>query len=149
MSGENSDKSGILARISSIVTMISIESLDRIALKVKDIEASASWYERILGLKRAGPSSWNSFPVYLQAGTIGIALIPSSTQKPSKVVSGDWLVLDHIAFRLSEANFHKAQTHLVSHGISFQVYEDSPFSSIVFKDPDGYRLELVSCQERG
>ena len=128
--------------------MISIESLDRIALKVKDIEASASWYERILGLKRVGPSSWNSFPVYLQAGTTGIALIPSSTPKPSKVVSGDWLVLDHIAFRLSEANFQKAQTYLVSQGISFEVYEESSSQSIVFKDPDGYRLELVSCQDK-
>ena len=129
--------------------MISIESLDRIALKVKDIEASASWYEKILGLKRAGPSSWNSYSVYLQAGPIGIALIPSSTPKPSKIVSGDWLVLDHIAFRLSEANFHQAQSHLLTHGISFEVYEDTPAQSIVFKDPDGYRLELVSCPEKG
>ena len=124
--------------------MISIESLDRIALKVKDIEASADWYERILGLKRAGPSFWNPYPVFLQAGPTGIALIPTSTPKPSKIVSGDWLILDHIAFRVSLDNFNKAQSHLSAHGISFQIYEESPLQSIVFKDPDGYRLELVS-----
>ena len=128
--------------------MISIESLDRIALKVKDIEASANWYERILGLQRMGPSSWNPFPVYLQAGTTGIALLPAATTKPSKIVSGDWLILDHIAFRISKEKFAQAQDHLKSHGIIFQVEKRKPYCSILFKDPDGYRLELVSIDQK-
>jgi len=124
--------------------MIEIESLDRIALKVKDLEVSANWYERILGLQRMGPSSWNSFPVYLQAGTMGIALIPAATPKPSRIVSGDWLVMDHLAFRIPPENFFQAREHLIQHGIAFEIEKDPPAQSLLFKDPDGYRLALIS-----
>ncbi|MEM6628472.1 MAG: VOC family protein [Bacteroidota bacterium] len=127
--------------------MISIESLDRIALKVKDIEASANWYERILGLQRVGPSSWNPYSVYLQAGDIGIALLPAATPKPSRIISGDWLILDHIAFRIPGKDFDHAQDHLKFHGVPFVVEKRAPYCSILFKDPDGYRLELVSIDQ--
>lgn len=50
--------------------------LDHVAIKVRDMERSAQWYEQVLGLKRYTFAAWGGIPLLLLAGKSGIALFP-------------------------------------------------------------------------
>ncbi|MEL6970896.1 MAG: hypothetical protein AAFZ63_26380 [Bacteroidota bacterium] len=50
-----------------------IDFLDHVAIRVKDLEIYAQWYERTLGLVRYSPEAWQPFPIFLLAGKTGIA----------------------------------------------------------------------------
>ena len=41
-----------------------IEFLDHVAIRVKDLEISARWYQEVLGLKRYQLSEWGPFPIF-------------------------------------------------------------------------------------
>ena len=58
---------------------IKIDFLDHVAIRVADLEVSAKWYEKVLGLKRYQLPEWGNFPIFLLAGKSGIALFPAST----------------------------------------------------------------------
>ncbi len=44
---------------------IEIEFLDFVAIRVADMEASAAWYQKVLGLKRYKLPEWGDFPLFL------------------------------------------------------------------------------------
>ena len=53
---------------------INLEFLDHVAIYVADMEASAKWYENVLGLKRYQLPEWGEYPIFLLSGKTGIAL---------------------------------------------------------------------------
>lgn len=127
------------------MTSIRIKTLDHIALRVRDLEESAKWYERVLHLKRLQPEEWKPFPVFMIAenGT-GIALFPTRSKAADNLPSGDWIKGDHYAFQVDEQNFESAQEHLNKERIPFVFQDHFYFHSIYFKDPDGHQLELTT-----
>lgn len=56
-----------------------IDFLDHVAIRVKDLEVSARWYEEVLGLKRYELTQWKPFPLFLLAGKTGVALFPAQS----------------------------------------------------------------------
>ena len=56
----------------------SVDSIDHIVLNVKDVEASAAWYARVLGLRRVAFSSSTGLRVALQLGNQKINLRPAA-----------------------------------------------------------------------
>ena len=50
---------------------IAIEFLDHVAIRVKDLNVSAEWYQKVLGLKRYQPPEWGEFPIFMLSGTSG------------------------------------------------------------------------------
>ncbi|WP_299679870.1 VOC family protein [uncultured Dokdonia sp.] len=40
-----------------------LDYIDHVAIRVKDIETSASWYENVLGLKRKVVPEWGAYPI--------------------------------------------------------------------------------------
>ena len=54
---------------------INLEFLDHVAIYVSDMEASARWYENVLGLKRYQLPEWGEYPIVLLSGKTGIALL--------------------------------------------------------------------------
>ena len=73
--------------------------LDHIAIKVKDVEASAAWYVRVLKMKRFQPEEWKPFPVMVLAGESGLALFPLKNGEHISIKSL------HIAFRIAPKDF--------------------------------------------
>ena len=121
---------------------IKIKYLDHIALRVKDLEIAANWYEKVLGLKRVQPEEWKPWPIFMVAGDTGLALFPEK--------EGQHIAPDHFAFRVDQEGFEAAQQKFRELGINFRIQAHIYFESIYFQDPDGHTVELtVATREMG
>lgn len=90
-----------------------LKQLDHIAIRVSNLEKSAQWYEKTLGLKRIKPKEWGAFPIMMLAGESGVALFPAKTSQPKHLPKGDYLIPFHFAFRIAVEDFEKIRIHLV------------------------------------
>lgn len=125
---------------------ITIEFLDHLALRVADIEASAKWYEKVLGLKRYQLPEWGDFPIFLLAGKSGIALFPAKTTDPELQPTSKNVKIDHFAFNVNNENFEKAKKRYAELDLDFNIQDHYFFESIYTKDPDGHTVELTTLK---
>ena len=123
--------------------MLTLQFLDHVALRVRDINRSAEWYEKTLGLQRLQPKEWGLFPIFMVAGQTGIALFPTRSEDAQLPPEGDWVRGHHYAFRVDQENFEKAKAHLTQLGVEWTFQNHFHFHSIYFNDPDGHQLELT------
>jgi catechol-2,3-dioxygenase len=118
-----------------------IDGLSHFQLYVRDLDASAAWYKRTLGLTelrgRAGryvalQSATGRFRVVLSAGEEDRARAPGA--------------LDHIAFAVSDLGALTAWCeHLTAIGIPHEgIKPNIAGHSVDLFDPDGNNIELVS-----
>ncbi|MDG1573462.1 VOC family protein [Robiginitalea sp. M366] len=121
-----------------------IAFLDHVALRVQDMEASARWYTRVLGLTRYDVPEWGEFPVFLLAGKTGIALFPPKGDAPQYPAPA--IRLDHFAFQVSPSAFDRALEHYRELGLEFEVKDHLHFRSVYTRDPDGHTVELTALQ---
>lgn len=133
-----------------------LTSIHHVALTVRDVEASAAWYQRVLGLNRVPVP----FEHYEREET-GYALLVVSDDM-SVVIGlhhheshgGDSFEeartgLDHLGLAVAdreamEAWVAKLDAEGVEHTGIRDVAEPIPFSTLVFRDPDNIQLELYS-----
>ncbi|MBC2838569.1 VOC family protein [Robiginitalea sp. SC105] len=45
-----------------------IDFLDHVAIRVANLEASAAWYAKVLGLEKYQLPEWRDFPIFMLAG---------------------------------------------------------------------------------
>ena len=121
-----------------------IEGLDHVAIRVKDMERSAKWYEQVLGLKRLTPEKWDESPIFLMAGQTGVALFPANFEEPVKFTGAKSVKIDHFAFRLSENDMERAIEKLKELEVKYHVQNHHYFHSIFMTDPDGHGVELTT-----
>ena len=121
-----------------------IRFLDHVAIRVNDIEVSAEWYSRVLGLKKYQLEEWGPFPIFMLAGKTGIALFPANPDHPALDPKSRNVKIDHFAFNVTNADFEKAQKKLQSIGIEYQFQDHHYFHSIYMNDPDGHTVELTT-----
>ena len=125
---------------------IAIEFLDHVAIRVKDVEASAKWYETVLGLKRYKLPKWGDFPIFLLSGKSGIALFPANTSDPKLNPISKNVRIDHFAFNVTNENFEKAKKQYSDLNLEFNIQDHYYFDSIYTKDPDGHIVELTTIK---
>ncbi len=118
--------------------------LDHVALRVKDIELSAQWYEKILGLKRLSVPEWGNYPVFMSCGKSGVAIFPANLADPEIDRQSKNTGVSHFAFNVSDEDFEKAQKHYENLKIEFDFQDHYYFHSIYTKDPDGHTVELTT-----
>src|SRR5258708_38863953 len=95
-----------------------LEGIDHVAIAVRDVERSASWYVEVLGFERLHQGMWNGIPAFIGKGTTAIALFPARDDSQS----GGRAKIDspiarkrpvanmlHLAFRADRKNFLAAQ----------------------------------------
>lgn len=123
---------------------IQLQSLDHVAIRVKDLERSANWYEEVLDLKRCTFAAWGPFPIFMLSGKTGVALFPAKTANPQPLGSKDWLKIDHFAFNVDRTNFQKAQQRYEEMGLVYDFQDHVFFHSIYTLDPDGHKVELTT-----
>ena len=130
---------------------IEIEFLDHVAIRVVDMEASAIWYDKVLGLKRYQLPEWGDFPIFLLSGKSGIALFPANTTDTKLEPTSKNVKIDHFAFNVTSENFEKAKKRYTELNLEFNIQDHHYFDSIYTKDLDGHTVELttIKVNERG
>ncbi len=121
-----------------------IRFLDHVAIRARDIEKSAQWYENTLGLKRYTFKEWGSYPIFMLAGKTGLAIFPAKTDNPKSLGGSDWINIDHFAFNVDPENFVKARRHYEALNIEYVFQDHTFFHSIYTNDPDGHKVELTT-----
>lgn len=125
-----------------------IQTLDHVAIIAGNPKESLKWYTEVLGLEHVFKSQWDGVPIFAvsKENNTGIAIFPAKTDNPEKRPEGDYLVLDHFAFRVSGEDFIKAQDELKSKGVDFRVADHIVAKSMYMKDPDGHTVELTTYE---
>ncbi len=126
------------------MSAFTINFLDHIAIRVRNLEASAAWYQKVLGLTFYKVPEWGEFPIFLLAGKSGIALFPADTTDPVVDPDSRNVKIDHFAFNVSGAAFNQAKSHYDALGLEYTVQDHHYFHSIYTKDPDGHTVELTT-----
>lgn len=121
-----------------------INSLDHVAIRVKNMEASAVWYQKILGLRILRVAKWDPYPIFLLAGKTGIALFPANLDDPKHDSNSRNVKIDHFAFNVSNENFQKALKHYHLQGVEYKITDHHYFHSVYINDPDGHTVELTT-----
>lgn len=128
--------------------MITIQAIDHVVFRVKDLHAAASFYIDVLGARwekkqediglyqlRVGSALVDLVPVEGKLGAVGGA-------PPGKEARN----VDHVCFRVLPWNGEAILAHLREHGIEGEIVSrygaegDGP--SIYVSDPEGNLLEL-------
>ncbi|MEE9362419.1 MAG: VOC family protein [Cellulophaga sp.] len=121
-----------------------IDGLDHIAIRVKDMEASIAWYEKVLGLKKCKLEKWGDFPIFMLAGKVGVALFPANTTDVKLDATSKNVKIDHFAFNVTNENFEKAKNRYTELGLEYHIQDHFYFHSIYTKDLDGHTVELTT-----
>tara|TARA_R110002049_G_scaffold68949_8_gene178664 strand:- start:3555 stop:4016 length:462 start_codon:yes stop_codon:yes gene_type:complete len=123
---------------------IEINFLDHVAIRVNDIDASAAWYEEVLGLTKYQLPEWGDFPIFLFADKSGVALFPKKSGKKDRGINSKINAVDHFAFNVNKENFEKAKKRYLELKLDFTFEDHHFFHSIYTKDPDNYTVELTT-----
>jgi catechol 2,3-dioxygenase-like lactoylglutathione lyase family enzyme len=118
--------------------------LDHVAIRVKSIDASVIWYEKVLGLHRYQLPEWGEFPIFMLSGKTGVALFPANSNDPKLEPTSKNVKIDHFAFQVSKDAFAKAQQHYQDLGLTYSFQDHHYFHSIYTKDLDGHVVELTT-----
>ncbi len=121
-----------------------IAFLDHVAIRVKDIEVSAKWYENVLGLKRYQMPKWGSFPIFMLSNKSGVALFPADIQDTPLDTNSKNVKIDHFAFNVTKENFNKVKKRYDELQLDYTIQDHFYFHSIYTKDPDGHTVELTT-----
>ena len=117
-----------------------INFLDHVAIRVNDMEVSAAWYQKVLGLRIVKVAKWDPFPIFLLAGKTGIALFPANRNDLALDAPSKNVKIDHYAFNVSNENFKKALAHYTALGIVHEIKDHHYFHSVYTQDPDGHSV---------
>ena len=121
-----------------------IEFLDHVAIRVKSIELSADWYERVLGLKKYQLPKWGKYPIFMMSNTSGVALFPAELADEKLDKNSKNIGIDHFAFNVTNENFEIAKNRYLSLGLNFTIKDHYYYHSMYTKDPDGHNVELTT-----
>ena len=130
-----------------------LSHIEHFLIAADDIEKTAEWYSRVLGMKE-GPHPDFGFPVkWLYLGDRDVVHIGPSAQqagenqkkylgRTSQDTGSGTGALDHIAFRAT--GLRQMMAHLKSQGIAFNERRASgqALYQLFFLDPNGIKIEL-------
>ncbi len=134
---------------------LTVQALDHLVVQVSDLEASAQWYERVLGMTREDTSPEPGKPprAAMRFGRQKINLRPITTSKE------DWFTADHEAAGGEDLCFLTNSTpdqvvrHLQAEGIAIvtgpgrRQGAQGTLMSVYCRDPDGSLIEIASYVE--
>jgi len=122
-----------------------LSHLDHVAIHATDPSASVAWYENVLGLEKLQLKEWGEYPIFMLAGTVGVAIFKANPAAYSPAAKRGSVRIDHFAFNLSQGDFAKARKHYENLELSFHFRDHHYFHSLYTNDPDGHTVELTTA----
>lgn len=129
---------------------LTVGALDHLVLNVADVEVSAAWYQRALGMMRQDAAG----RISVRFGDQKINLRPVGMSKDS------WLTADHpragsedLCF-LTKSTAEEIVAHLHGCGIAIELGPIKrrgavgEMTSVYCRDPDGSLIEIATCGPR-
>jgi catechol 2,3-dioxygenase-like lactoylglutathione lyase family enzyme len=130
--------------------MPDIQGLHHFSLSVRDIEQSAAWYERVVGLTRAfahadAAQGWAKLQLVHQPSGMRLSFTEhreNSGEAFTELRTG----LDHFAFRVEDqAALEEWEAHLTRLGVAHSPIKRSVTGFVLtFRDPDNIQLEVFA-----
>jgi catechol 2,3-dioxygenase-like lactoylglutathione lyase family enzyme len=134
---------------------LAVTALDHLVINVRDVEASAAWYQRVLGMARRDfdPGDGKAKRVSVVFGEQKINLRPLSVDKV------EWFTADHDAAGTQDLCFLTSATpdqvvsHLKACGVAVELGPVAKqgargiLASVYCRDPDGSLIEISSYSE--
>ena len=114
-----------------------------IALSVKDIDATADFYEKAFGLKRSPKSEGpTAYRVYMSDGEINLALLQYKSEVGSGVPPG-WVGIHHFGFQCDDLPAQQKQIEKAGGKFFFDLGDpdDDDFER-KFRDPNGIIFDI-------
>ena len=135
---------------------LTVQALDHLVLQVSNVDASAEWYARVLGMTREDvrPEPGKPPRTAMRFGRQKINLRPIGASKE------DWFTADHEAAGSADLCFLADSTsgevveHLRAHGIAVvagpgpRQGAQGTLTSVYCRDPDGSLIEIASYMDR-
>lgn len=130
--------------------MLTVTTLDHLVLNVRDVEASAAWYVRVLGMTRHDfQPPYGVARTSMKFGTMMLNLRPVDMDKGAwftgtEAVAGS----DDLCF-LSDSSPEDVIRHLAACGVPVEVGPVArrgargEMTSVYFRDPDGNLIEVA------
>ena len=131
--------------------MLNVISVDHFVLNVRDVEKSADWYERVLGMTREQDQPAGSSPrTSVKFGTEKINL------RPIDASPAEWFTAEHPAAGSNDLCFltnyspEEVSHHLAESGVKIVLGPVSKLGatgkicSVYCRDPDGNLIEISS-----
>ena len=118
-----------------------IRLIDHAGLNVRNLEASAAWYERVFGLTivHKFTSTW-----LIGSGGIRLGLFHRPDATPVQDMDNR-IAMTHLAFLIDPQALPAIERRLTELGIPFDPPTDIGIAlSLFIKDPDGHELELIA-----
>src|SRR5438093_1505595 len=117
---------------------MNLSRLDHVAVTVKDLSTSFSWYEKVFGfsLFHKWTTTWMVIYRDIRLGLFQRPAAPRIDDLDNKIA------IQHFAFLTDPEGFDRAQELLRSLGVPFEGPEDSGIAKSIFVlDPDGHQVE--------
>ena len=121
-----------------------IAFLDHVTIRVKDLNVSVDWYEKVLGLRKYQVQEWGIYSIFMLSNKSGVALFPETLSDSEIDPKSKNVQIDHFAFNVTNENFEKAKQWFMELGLDFTFQDHQYFHSIYTKDPDGHTVELTT-----
>ena len=132
---------------------ITVDALDHLVVNVRDVETSAAWYQRVLGMARQDTPG-TPVRTSVHFGRLKINLRPVSASKT------DWFTADNEAAGSDDLCFLTQSTpdevvaHLRACGVAIEVGPvkrlgaQGNMMSVYCRDPDGSLIEIATYGKR-
>lgn len=123
-------------------------NVSHLDLSVSDVEASASWYGEVLGLRRIARTDFdNRTMIVLRHDDSGLIVGLNQHREPTADRFDEHRPgLDHVGFAVAErSDLGDWQARFAELGVEHSPVQDSASGSgtaLVFRDPDNIQLEL-------
>jgi catechol 2,3-dioxygenase-like lactoylglutathione lyase family enzyme len=128
----------------------SIDTLDHLVLNVADVEASAAWYSRMLGMQRTEFASRTGTRVAMTYGTQKINLRPVTADTVAWFTGREAVPGSADLCFITTASPADVKAHWVAEGVEIEagpVERDGArgkMTSVYCRDPDGNLIEVAT-----
>ena len=123
-----------------------------IDLTVTDVEQSARWWEQVMGFSRMGSTEQSTFRtcslIHTSRFTVTVVSHDATEAEPFDETR---VGLDHLSFDVADRPMLDAWVaHFDALGVPHSGVIEAHFGdTVVFRDPDGFQLELFTFNPRG